>query len=227
MVFSENHKLLGDNHLELIEEYHFLVVGLGGLGGYIANALTRLGAKYLTLVDFDVFQESNLNRQLFSNLKTLNQPKIEVVKEALLEINPNIEITTLKGKIEDFSEHPIIKKSSLIFDSVDNIKTRLWLEDFAKSLAIPIVHGAIGGWYGQVAFVTPGSGLLHTLYGTKEKGVEKTLGSPTFIPPIIANLMVTEAIKWMHKLDGLLEDKLLFIDIKNHLYQIVLDRSKK
>ncbi len=226
MVFSENAKLLGKDHLEVIAESCFLVVGLGGLGGYIANALTRLGAKQLVLVDFDHFQESNLNRQLFSSRETLNRPKVEVVKEMLLQINPNLEVTALQGNIQDYSDHRRVVKATLVFDAVDNIKTRLWLESFAEMQKVPLVHGAIGGWYGQVGFLMPGSKLLKTLYGTKERGIEKTLGSPTFIPPIIANMMVNEAVKWLHNIEGLLLNKLLFIDIKNHDYQILLDHTK-
>ncbi len=227
MRFSENLKLLGEDHYKIIEEYTFLIVGLGGLGGFIANALTRLGATHLILVDKDVFEESNLNRQLFSNEDAIDKPKVEVVKTELLKINPKIRIDSFVSEIQAIAEEKIILEVDMVFDAVDNIKTRLWLEDFTTNLNVPLVHGAIGGWYGEVAIVTPGSNMLHTLYGNKEKGVEKTLGSPTFIPPIIANLMVTECVKWIHKMEGTLLNKLLFIDIKNHTYSIVFDLSNK
>jgi len=57
------------------------------------------------------------------------------------------------------------------------------------------MHGAIGGWYGQVALVPPASGILTALYGTKEAGIEKNLGNPTFTPAVIASLMVSEGVK--------------------------------
>lgn len=227
MRFSENFKLLGENHYKIIEEYTFLIVGLGGLGGFIANALTRLGASHLVLVDNDVFEEANLNRQLFSNEAAINKPKVDVVKNELLKINPKMRIDPFVNEIQDIAHDKVIREVDIVFDAVDNIKTRLWLEDFTTELNIPLVHGAIGGWYGEVAIVTPGSNMLHSLYGKKEKGIEKTLGSPTFIPPIIANLMVTECVKWMHNMEGTLINKLLFIDVKNHTYSIVFDLSKK
>ena len=225
-MFKENHKLLGDNHQAIIENETFLVVGAGGLGGFISNALTRLGAKHIIIVDYDTYDESNLNRQLFSHQATIGKYKADVVKEELLKISPTCHIEVFKDKIENIVNHPSIKKTTMLFDAVDSIKTRLFLENFASQKNIPFFHGAIGGWYGQVAIIEPHVYLLKDLYGNKEKGVEKTLGSPTFIPPIVANLMVSECMKYLHKEEELLLNKLLFIDIKNHTYQIVFDKSK-
>jgi molybdopterin/thiamine biosynthesis adenylyltransferase len=83
----------------------------------------------------------------------------------------------------------------LIFDCLDQVPPRLHLEEAGTRLNIPIMHGAIGGWYGQVALVAPASGILTALYGTKEEGIEKKLGNPTFTPALIASLMVSEGVK--------------------------------
>lgn len=225
-MFEENHKLLGKAHSDLMRSQVFLVVGAGGLGGFIANALVRLGASHLILVDDDCFDESNLNRQLFSDLKAIGKPKVNVIKEALEKINPNLHIDTFNAKVETLFDQPIIKKSTVVFDAVDSVKTRLALEVFASEQNVPLVHGAIGGWYGQVGIIEPGTFLLKSLYGTKEKGVEKTLGSPTFTPPIIANLMVSECMKYLHQDPDVLVNKLLFMDLKTHTYHIMFDQTK-
>ncbi len=226
-MFSENEKLLGKAHGDKIKTHSILIVGLGGLGGFIANALVRLGARHLVLVDNDVFEESNLNRQLFSHQDALNQPKVKVVKEELLKINPQCQIDAFINRIEDIENEPLIEKATVVFDAVDSIQVRLWIERFASKKKIPLVHGALGGWYGEIAFIEPGVKMLEMLYGKKKQGIEKDLGSPTFTPPIVANMMVTEFIKWLHDDEELLRNRLLIIDLKNHSYQVVFDLAKK
>ncbi len=226
-MFHENEKLLGKEHLKRMEAHTFLIVGAGGLGGHLANALVRLGAKRLILVDRDVFEKSNLNRQLFSNQKSVGEYKVDAVRRELLDISPDCEIECFYDDIESLENHPNIAKASVVFDAVDSVATRLWLEKFAERLEVPLFHGAIGGWYGEVALIEPGTRLLETLYGQKKKGVEKELGSPTFTPAIVANLMATECVKWLHDEEGVLRNKMLIIDLKHHSYQVVFDRSKK
>ncbi len=224
MLFEENNKLLGNTYVQKIQTKHMLIVGMGGLGGFVTNALVRLGVKTLTLVDFDCFSISNLNRQLFSSTDVLDQPKVDVIKFNLLRINPELTITTHQKKIQSINN---LDTFDVIFDCVDNIETRLWLAQFANKKHIPLVHGAIGGWYGQFGVLLPNSKILETIYQNKKSGIEKVLGSPTFIPPIIANMMVTEYIKYILEIPGAIINKLMLVDLKDHEYSIVFDTSTK
>ncbi len=224
MIFNENKKLLGTDYNQKIQTKHVLIVGLGGLGGFVANALVRLGVENLTLVDFDCFTMSNLNRQLFSSTEVLGQSKVDVIKTNLLLINPDIKVDTQQRKIQSVNS---LDRIDVVFDCVDNIETRLWLERYANDNHIPLVHGAIGGWYGQFGVVLPGSKILETIYQNKKSGIEKVLGSPTFIPPIIANMMVTEYIKYIFGIPETLINKLMLVDLKDHNYSIVFDKTKK
>jgi molybdopterin/thiamine biosynthesis adenylyltransferase len=108
----------------------------------------------------------------------------------------------------------------LIFDCLDAIPSRLNLQEVGERLNIPIIHGAIGGWYGQVAIVWPGSKLLSNVYGTRQEGIEKTLGNPPFTPPFIASLMVSEGIKvLLGKKER--ENTLFFADLLNNQWHRV------
>lgn len=225
-LFKENEKLLGLSHHHVMADKTFLIVGLGGLGGFIANAMVRLGARNVLLVDPDRFEVSNLNRQLYSDQATLGKYKVDVVKDALHAIDETVHIQTYKETIQTLIETKTFKKIDAIFDAVDNIPTRLAIEAYATQLTVPLFHGALGGFMGQVSWVMPGSTLLETLYGAQTAGIEKTLGSPTFLPPIIANLMVLECIKWLHGLKPNLKDQLLVIDLLHHTYTIELDLRK-
>jgi molybdopterin/thiamine biosynthesis adenylyltransferase len=171
-----------------------MVVGLGGLGGHVVEQLVRCGVGILLGVDADLFDETNLNRQLYSEPKTIGQRKTDVTQRRVEATNNAVEFHSFFYRVEDL-EDSVYQGVDLIFDCLDAIASRLHLEGVGERLDIPIVHGAIGGWYGQVAIVWPGSRLLSNVYGTKREGIEKTLGNPPFTPALVATFMVSEGIK--------------------------------
>ena len=192
--WQANAGVLSNEAMVAIQKSHVLLVGAGGLGGHIANSLVRLGVRRLTLVDPDVFETSNLNRQLFCAQSTLGQPKAIVVAEALKDIDSDVTVAPYVCRIEDLDE-ALWSDVDWVFDAVDKIAVKRWLEQLAARLEVPLVHGAIGGWYGQFAVCMPGCALLNTFYGNHHEGLERQLGSPTFTPAVVANLMVSEWIK--------------------------------
>ena len=194
-----------------------MVAGLGGLGGYVVEQLVRCGLGILVGVDADLFDETNLNRQLYSDLHTIGLRKTEVTQRRVAAINDAVEFHPLALPVEDL-EDGAYNGVDLIFDCLDAIPSRLHLEEVGERLDIPLVHGAIGGWYGQVAVVWPGSKLLSTVYGTKQEGIEKNLGNPPFTPAFIAACMVSEGIKLLlGKKEK--ENMLMFADLLNNQWQ--------
>jgi len=171
-----------------------MIVGLGGLGGYVLEQLARCGMGKVVAVDPDRFEVTNLNRQLLADDTSIGLAKIETAGKRDAVVNPGVEFIGREMRVEDLSE-AAYDGVELNFDCLDQVPSRLHLEAAGTRLNIPIVHGAIGGWYGQVALVVPASGILTALYGTKEAGIEKNLGNPTFTPAVIASLMVSEGIK--------------------------------
>lgn len=219
--FSANRKLFSDQDIAAVQQQNILLVGAGGLGGYVANGLIRFGVKQMTIVDMDKYDVSNLNRQLFSSHDTIGKYKADVLKEACLKIYPKATIKTHLEPIEMLEETLKNDKYDYVIDAVDSISTRLYLEQLTTKLNIPLVHGAIGGWYGQLGIIMPNSSLLSRLYGENKDGLEKTLGSPTFTPAVVGSMMVSEFIKHVINATTMLENNILFIDLKHHDYHVL------
>lgn len=197
-----------------------LVAGLGGLGGYVVEQLVRCGTGIVIGVDADHFEQTNLNRQLHADLNTIGLRKTEVVKNRVAEINDAVEFNPFACRVEDL-EDAAYEGVAVIFDCLDMIPSKLHLQDMGKRFAIPLVHGAIGGWYGQVATVWPGSQILSRIYGERQEGIERDLGNPPFTPAFVATLMVAEGIKLLMGKENR-EDRILFIDLLNGQWEYVM-----
>ncbi|MDX9916897.1 MAG: HesA/MoeB/ThiF family protein [Gudongella sp.] len=215
--YLKNKSLLSDKEQIMLKEKTIVIIGGGGLGGHIAEQLARLGIGKLILIDYDVFEESNLNRQLFSTEKRLGSSKVDCIKEDLSEINSEVSVTVHNLYIDSSNGLQLLKDADIVMDGTDNIKTRLLLQRLCEELEIPLVHGAIGGWYGQVCVVMPGDRTLTKLYPKDDvEGIERRLGNPSFIPALVASYQVAEALKILTDKGELLRNTLLYIDTLNN-----------
>ncbi len=185
-----------ENQLRLIQS-KVAIVGCGGLGGYVVEGLTRLGVGELLVIDPDVFEEHNLNRQLLVTFKNLGKPKVEVAKVRVGEINPAVRVDAVKRSFTKYNGAKLFENSQVVVDALDSIPVRLDLAEVCKELKVPLVHGAIAGWYGQVAVQYPENNILQKLYGSagEKVGIESKLGNPAFTPAVVAGLQVAEVCK--------------------------------
>ena len=172
-----------------------VVVGLGGLGGHLVEMLARLGVGRIAGIDDDVFDETNLNRQVFSDMDNLGRPKAEVIRERLARINPAVEFMAHVARFESLSED-VFKGCSVVFDCLDRIPSRLELERRCAAAKVPLVHGAIAGLCGRVAVCPPGAGTLEKIYADKtlERGMEVELGNLPMTAAAAADLMAALAL---------------------------------
>ena len=217
--YQANAGTLGPEGQKKLLQSKVLVAGLGGLGGYVVEQLVRCGVGELVGVDQDNFDESNLNRQLYSEINSIGLSKTEAAANRVAKINDAVKFYPLTLKLEDL-EGSTYDGVDLIFDCLDSIPSRLHLQEMGERYSIPLVHGAIGGWFGQVAVVWPESKLLSNIYGTKREGIEKTLGNPPFTPAFIATLMVSEGIKLLLGKKKR-ENTVLFADLLNNQWQYI------
>lgn len=192
-----------------------VIIGLGGLGGHVANNLARLGVGTMYLIDFDVFDETNINRQLFSNHENIGKYKVDVVKEKLLAIYPSCNIIVHNKKIETLELNDVLHIDYII-DAVDSPLVKKFISSFSNKRNIPLLHGACAGWYGQLGWITPGCPLIHQLYEHEDNGLEKDLLNPTFTPSFIASMMAAEFVKYIQHPAKATVDQLLLIDILNN-----------
>lgn len=198
------------------------VVGCGGLGGYIIEMLGRLGVGTITVIDGDVFDETNLNRQILSDEETVGKSKAITAVKRMSLVNSSIKVIPINKYIDESNAEGLLGGHDLIVDALDNIPTRLLLQKTCLSLKVPLVHGAIAGWYGQVCTVLPGDNTLSKIYSEDMiYGEEKELGNPSFIPTLISAIQVSEVVKVLIGRGDLIRNKLLFINTLDNEYDII------
>ncbi len=196
------------------------VVGSGGLGGTVILLLARIGIGTLVIIDYDHFDETNLNRQAISSMSSIGKSKSEEAAKMVKAINPGVIVKPYQNKIDSSNASELLKGSKLVVDALDNIQDRLLLEKIARSLGIPYVHGAIAGFDGQVMTIFPEDPGLKQLYGEKApepndpERPEAVMGVPALTPSLIATLQATEVIKIILNRGRILRNRMIHIDLE-------------
>lgn len=132
--------LLGEEGIERLSNANICVFGIGGVGGYVCEALARSGVGHFLLVDNDEVSVSNLNRQIIARVSTVGRPKVEVMKERILDINPEADIKTsqafyLPDNRNDFD----FSKFDYIVDCIDTVSAKIDLVLAAQECNVPII----------------------------------------------------------------------------------------
>ena len=201
------------------------IIGAGGLGGTILELLTRMGIGKLIIADKDIMVDSNLNRQILSTETNLGQSKTEVAVKRVKEINSSIEITGHSVFIDSGNVKKIIEGAEVVVDALDNLPVRFILQQACRELNIPLVHGAIAGFNGQLTTIFPQDKGLELIYGSNkdlpEHGSEVELGAPTVTPALIASLEAQEVFKILLKRGKLFRNRLLYLDIEEGTIEIL------
>lgn len=201
------------------------IVGAGGLGGYVAEQLARFGVGNLIIIDSDRFEETNLNRQLFSNESNLGEPKAEEACKRIAAVNSGVRCVAHVTRLTAENAEGLLGEADIVVDALDNPGTRFLLQDACAALGLPLVHGAISAWTGRVSFIRPGDDVLSVLYPGGPEACIGPAGSPIPAPPFspgaVASLEVAETIKYLIGADGLLERKVLYIDLQTHEYDVL------
>lgn len=209
--YSRNIPAISAEEQAVLSRKRVLVAGCGGLGGYLIEYLARMGVGEITAVDGDVFEPSNLNRQLLSAQALLGTSKARAAQERVKAVNPTAALRAVEAFLDRENADALVQGQDLVLDALDNIPARLVLEDACERQGVTLVHGAIQGWSAQVAVVPPGSGALRRLYGCSATPAEKT--SLPFTPAFCAAIQAAEAIKLLCGRTPALEGKLLLADL--------------
>ena len=138
--FIRTEMLIGKENLERLKESHVAIFGIGGVGSYTTEALTRAGIGQLTLIDADTVNESNINRQLIATVNTVGLNKVEVAKSRILEINPDAKVNVYPIFFDDETVGEIdFSGVDYIIDAIDSVKSKVALIALAKEKGIPII----------------------------------------------------------------------------------------
>jgi molybdopterin/thiamine biosynthesis adenylyltransferase len=195
--YLKNHNAISVEEQTLLAQKRVAIIGCGGLGGYLVEELGRLGVGFLRVADPDCFDETNLNRQLLSSALNLGKPKVLAAKQRLLAINPLVEVEACQQRLTADNAPILLAGCHLAIDALDNIPDRLVLQRAAKTAGIPLVHGAVSGWRGQVCLIQPGEDLLDLIYGNSGEisGEESEAGTLAFTVGMTASLMAALSLK--------------------------------
>ena len=138
--FSRTELLLGKEGMEVLKRSKVAIFGIGGVGSFAAEALVRSGLGKVVIIDYDIIDISNINRQIHATSKTVGLPKVEVMKNRLLEINPKLDIIAIKGIYNNDTKEKLLSKDyDYVIDAIDMVSAKLSLIESCTSLNIPII----------------------------------------------------------------------------------------
>lgn len=191
------------------------VVGCGGLGGLIVELLARAGVGTLVLVDGDTFSDHNLNRQLLCDESNLGTSKAAAAAFRVKAVNGAVQTRVVEAFLDETNALRVLSGCDLAVDALDSNRARKTLRNACRELGIPMVHGAIAGFWGQAGVFFPGDA---TPWDAPEgelpdRGVELETGNPPFTPAFVAALESAEAVKILAGVSAPLRHRLLWIDL--------------
>ena len=229
--FIRTSLVIGEENIDRLSQSRVAVFGVGGVGGFVCEALARSGVGKLTLIDGDTVAKSNINRQIIALQSTVGKHKSEVMKERILDINPNAEVKALNIFLNSETVNTIdFSQFDYIVDAVDDIKAKVLLAKLADENGIPIIAAmGAGNKTDPTKFevsdifktsVCPLARIMrHELKkaGIKKQKVvyskempknppyriegEKTVGSLAFVPSVMGLIIAGEVIKDICKID--------------------------
>lgn len=144
--FSRLEALIGKDNLDKIKTKKVIVFGVGGVGGFVVESLARSGLEDITIVDNDIVEESNINRQIIATSDSLNKSKVEVMKDRVLSINRNAHVTAIqKFYLPENEEEFDLSKYDYVVDCVDTVSAKISIICRAKESGVPVISALGAG----------------------------------------------------------------------------------
>ena len=145
-IFERTISLIGEKNIKTLQSKKIIIFGVGGVGGYVVEMLARSGIGHLTLVDFDVVSESNLNRQIIATADTVGKLKVDCFKNRIANINPNCEVKTIAKKLEETNVQDFeLNSYDYVIDCIDMLNSKVALIKFCKESDIKIISSMGAG----------------------------------------------------------------------------------
>jgi len=203
--------LIGEEGQDRLARAEVCICGAGGLGSPAAMYLAAAGVGSIHLVDGDLVEESNLNRQILHSSATIGLSKVSSARESILALNPGVRVISSPDWIVGGNAGALIGRADIVIDALDNFGARYELNREARRMAVPLVHGAVSGFAGQATTVLPRSGpcLQCAVPHPPPEEVHSVLGA---VAGVIGSIQALEAIKYLTGLGELLSGKMLLWD---------------
>lgn len=218
--FERFKTLIGENSLEKLIKSKVIIFGVGGVGGYVVEALARSGISEIHIVDNDTINLTNLNRQIIALHSTIGKYKVDVMKDRILDINPKAKVETFNLFFDETTKKQFnFSQYDYIIDAIDSVKSKLLLIECAKENNIPIISSMGTGnklnpTKFQIADISKTSVCplaravraelkkrkikdVKVLFSTEEpiKTGQRTPASSSFVPPVAGMIIAGEVVK--------------------------------
>ena len=217
--YLRNLGALSEEECQKLREKSVFLAGCGGLGGHLLEYFLRLGVGSITVCDGDTFDETNLNRQLLCTRETIGLPKTQAALQRAQAVNPHVTLRAIPTFLTGENADGLLAGHDLVLDALDSIASRRLLAAACARLGIPMVHGAVQGWYAQIAVLPPGSPLLDEIYPPQQTEAAEN-SCLSFTPALCAAIQAAEGAKLLCGRQPALEDQLLFADLKTQNYTV-------
>ena len=215
--YQKNIGEIGKEGQKKLFNSHVTIVGAGGLGGTLFENLLRAGVGNINIIDYDVFDQTNLNRQLLSSVENIGMKKVEAAKNRAIDINPDCNVTAIDEKLTSENAQRLLGETDVICDCVDSISLRFAIQKTARALQVPMVHAAVAGHTGQLMTIFPGDSGIEGIYGEEDiapkSGEESSLGNPAPIVFVTASMQAHETISLITEIQPPLRGRVLRIDL--------------
>lgn len=214
-LFSRNIGAISAEQQRSLQQKKAAVIGCGGLGGHVIEHLVRLGVGCIHCFDPDVFSLSNCNRQINAGMDTLGRHKAEVAARRSASIHSYTRVVPFPV---DFRS-PLAGDAfavDVVIDCLDTVQARRDLSGRCTQDRLPLVHGAVNGWCGQVGVQPPGGNLISRLY--PKHAATDPEAPPSVIActvALVASLQAAESLKLLLGVPSDLDDAWMFIDLKH------------
>ncbi|MGQ9780686.1 MAG: HesA/MoeB/ThiF family protein [Nitrososphaeria archaeon] len=210
-------KYIGDEGQRKLKKARVAVAGVGGLGGHIAVSLAGIGVGFLKIVDNDLVDLSNIHRQTNFETDQVDKPKVEVIQERIGKINPNVSVDALTYTINLDNATDLVRDVDLVVDGLDSFAPRIAINRASIKKHVPYIHAGVLETYGNVSTFVPGrTGCLECNMGASRGESNLTCERVGVLPTavtLVASLEVNEAVNYIVKGKGLLENKLCVVDL--------------
>ena len=216
--YARNIPALTDAECALLRTKKVAVIGCGGLGGYLIEYLSRVGIGSIRAVDGDVFDKTNLNRQLLSEVPLLGSSKAEAASARVNRINPDVKVEAVHAFLDEHNAAELICGCDAVLDALDNIPARKVLAKACADAGIPYVYGGISGWVTQAAISMPEDHLLDTLYPGNIVIRDKSVLS--FTPALCASMQAALCVKLLTG-RPVETGKLFYFDLLNQEFETI------
>ena len=199
---------IGEKGQEKLKQAKILVCGAGGLGSTVLANLASIGIGTIGIIDNDVLEISNLNRQYIHKFNSLGKLKTESAKNWINEFNPDINVKTYSIRLDETNYQDIVKDYDFIMDCFDSFKSKFLLNEIAVKTGKTLIHGGVTEFFGQVSVIIPGkTACLNCILPKEDSYIVKGVLSPAV--STIASIQSMEAVKLILGIGERLENKLL------------------